>query len=291
MQVARPLKAAAVAALSSMVAAIAIAGPLAGTALAAKPPGSLAPNVTSDLPTSSQTSSRSVTFNWTTTPATTESFSCFLDGIKSNCGSGTSGQKQYTGLAGGNHSFFVRAKQSGHFRAVQSANTISWTIDLTGPTTPTVTQPATPSNDQTPSVGFGDTDDAATISGYACVLGTTTPPASPPTAPDGCTSPWSPAVPLSAGSHTLYVYAFDNAVPTPNRSAAGSTTWIIDLTAPGAPSLATMPDKLTNSTSAPFSWTDEAGSTSNCSFENAALPGCGGVGQPRTATFNNLAEG
>src|SRR3954467_4729320 len=153
MQVARPLKAAAVAALSSMVAAIAIAGPLAGTALAAKPPGSIAPNVTSDLP-SPQTSSTSVTFSWTTTPATTESFSCFLDGIKSNCGSGTSGQKQYTGLAGGNPSFFVRAKQTGHFRAVQSANTISWTIDLTGPTTPAVTQPATPSNDQTPSVFF-----------------------------------------------------------------------------------------------------------------------------------------
>ena len=260
---------------------------MATPALAKRPDASVAPVVTSNLP-SLRTSSASASFSWTTSPATSESYTCFLDGIKSNCGSGTTGQKPYSGLADGSHTFFVRAKRAGHFRAVQS-NSIVWTIDHTSPAAPTVDQPPSPSNVTTPNVTFSEPSSAEPISGYACVLSATKPATAPAAA--NCTSPWSPTSLLTNGQYTLWVYAFDTALPTPNVSAPGSTTWTVDLSAPGVPDLTATPSKLNNSSSATFTWTDESGSSSACSLDNAAFTACGGAVQPRTITFNTLGEG
>ena len=146
MRVARPLKAAAAAALSSMVAAIAIAGPLAGTAAAAPPKRTQPPTITSKPTT--PTGSQSASFSWTSgvTPSTNpptlenDNFTCTIDGSKAvNCGSGTSGSYAPTTVfAAGSHTFTVRAKLAGGAKSKASSASATWTVDLTPPPAPQV---------------------------------------------------------------------------------------------------------------------------------------------------------
>src|SRR5690348_1993464 len=103
MLVVRCLKLVAAASLSSVVAAIAIAGPLAGTAAAAPPKRTQPPTITSK-PTS-PTGSTSASFGWTSPE--TDNFTCTIDGSRPvNCGSGTSGTyAPSTTFGGGTHTF------------------------------------------------------------------------------------------------------------------------------------------------------------------------------------------
>src|SRR4051794_3035470 len=154
MHVARPGKAAAAAALSSMVAAIAIAGPLAGTALAGRP--ALAPPIVLAAVTS-PTASSSQSFSWSTTA--TESFTCAVDGAKAvACGSGKTGSYSAAGpFTGGTHNFVVRGKlATGKSRATSAS--VSWVVDRTPPQAPTVTQVPTPTRNTTANVNFSDGD-------------------------------------------------------------------------------------------------------------------------------------
>src|SRR5947208_9081271 len=114
MHVARPLKAAAVAALSSMVAAIAIAGPLAGTALAKGPkPRAAMPTVT-PTPNAPVTKSTFESFSWT--PTAGQSYTCTftLPNLTTQKPSCPSGASFGPGLLDGKYAFSVRITQSGY---------------------------------------------------------------------------------------------------------------------------------------------------------------------------------
>jgi hypothetical protein len=285
----RLFRSAATTALAAIAATLALAGPMAGTAFAARPTASAQPNMTSAAPLS-PSSSTTVSFTWTTVssgqPAgISETFSCFLDGAKSNCGSGVSGTRSYSGLTDGTHSFFVKGKQTGHYRAVNSATT-TWRVDRTAPLPPTV-HPVSPNPTSNTAADIyfekADTDTAS----FVCALDDSV--AADAT---GCVSPYNPTN-LAAGTHTLYVYALDAAQPTPNESAASHQSWLVDLTAPGSPVFTSQPNTTTNSTTASFAWTDDPTATSSqCSLDSAAFTACSPtVLLPKSVTFTGLAAG
>src|SRR4051794_8415709 len=167
MQVARPLKAAAVAAMSSMVAAIAIAGPLAGTALAkgGPKPRATMPTVTA-TPNAPVTKSTSESFSWI--PTAGQSYTCTftLPNLTTQKPSCPSGASFGPGLLDGRYTFSVRITQS-QLRA--GTYNYSWTVDTTGPAKPTITMsPSSPNDNATGTVGWSDTD--ASVAGYFCKL-------------------------------------------------------------------------------------------------------------------------
>src|SRR3954452_23737934 len=135
MHVARPLKAAAAAALTPMVAAIAIAGPLAGTAAAAPPKRTQAPTITVKPPT--PTGATSASFTWTSPE--NDNFTCTIDGSRAvNCGSGLGGTyAPSTTFGAGSHTFTVRAKLATG-RSKASSASATWRVDLAPPPAPQV---------------------------------------------------------------------------------------------------------------------------------------------------------
>ncbi len=135
----------------------------------------------------------------------------------------------------------------------------SVTIDNAAPIAPTITaSPANPTNSTAPSFSF--TGEAGAT--FACSL-------------DGaafaaCTSPKS-YTGLSAASHTFQVRQTDAAG---NTGPNAGYTWTIDTTPPAAPAITANPTALTNSTSASFSFTGEAGATFQCQLDGAAFAAC-----------------
>jgi hypothetical protein len=133
------------------------------------------------------------------------------------------------------------------------------TVDNTNPLAPTITaNPPNPSNIPAPSFSF--TGEAGAT--FQCQL-------------DGggfsaCTSPKAYSG-LTAGSHTFQVRQTDTAG---NQGPAASYTWTIDLTAPVAPSITATPPSLSNSRSASFSFTGEAGATFECQLDGGGFSTC-----------------
>ena len=85
-----------------------------------------------------------------------------------------------------------------------------------------------------------------------------------------CTSPKSLSN-LAAGSHTLSVKATDAAL---NTSAAGTLTWVIDLTAPAAPVITGGPGASTAEPTATLTWTGEVGATFQCRLDTGTWAAC-----------------
>src|SRR4051795_6174976 len=165
MQVARPLKAAAVAALSSMVAAIAIAGPLAGTAAAAPPKRTQAPTITVKPPT--PTGATSASFAWTSPE--NDNFTCTIDGSKPvNCGSGFGGTyAPSTTFGAGSHTFTVRAKLATG-RSKASSASATWTVDRTPPPVPQVFVDQTnPTKNTIANITWSDVESGTSFPGGA----------------------------------------------------------------------------------------------------------------------------
>src|SRR4051794_4522010 len=118
MLAARRLKLAAAASLSTMVAAIAIAGPLAGTALAGQKKPTPIPDISVNASTldsgamwidsSHRTNSRSIGFTWTA-PSAGTTLTCSVDAGKAtqNCSSPSA---TYSNLANGTHTFLLKGK-------------------------------------------------------------------------------------------------------------------------------------------------------------------------------------
>ena len=113
-----------------VAAAFAVAISVAAPALAA-------PTLTSNPPNPSSSTSASFSF----TGPSGATFECRLDGSSfAACPS----PKNYTGLAGGSHTFGVRAKKSGQ---TSSETTYTWVIDLTAPSAATINRlSASPTN-------------------------------------------------------------------------------------------------------------------------------------------------
>jgi hypothetical protein len=85
-----------------------------------------------------------------------------------------------------------------------------------------------------------------------------------------CTSPVSSPA-LAEGQHSFSVRGVNAA------NLGGATTtrnWVVDTTAPGAPTLAGKPDAVTKTTGASFSITGEEGATFTCSLDGGAFTPC-----------------
>lgn len=273
MRITRTLRLTASAALSSVVATIAFAGPLAGSALAA--PGKPQPT---PMPTLTQhpdnpTKATSATFAWTA--PVTETYSCTIDGRSTN---GCLSPVTYSGLANGSHTFSLRAKLPAPTKSKASTVNFSWVIDNTPPQAPTV-QAVTPNptKNTVATVFFSDADPSAVS--FTCALDN-----SDPTAATACTTASSFSVSgLSETTHTAYVYAFDS---LGNRSNAGTTAWTVDLTAPGSPVFTQVPNNPTAATTATFAWSDGDATSFLCSVDGGTPATCSsGV------SFPNLGEG
>src|SRR3954447_12190732 len=200
MLAARRLKFAAAASLSSMVAAIAIAGPLVGTASAA-PPQRTQPPTTTSKP-ASPTASTGASFAWTSPE--TDNFTCTIDGSKPlNCGSGTSGTyAPSTTFGAGTHTFTVRAKLAASKSKASSASA-TWTVDLTGPPPPQVfIDQTSPTKNTFATISWSDVENPTT---FLCAVDSNVFGAA-----QGCpTNGRLPLTGLSQGAHFVDVYATD----------------------------------------------------------------------------------
>jgi hypothetical protein len=154
------------------------------------------------------TNQTSASFSFTDAQAGV-SFLCQVDGAGfSACSSPVA----YPGpLTPGSHSFAVKAQDATGNES--SATSFSWTIDTTGPPTPTITStPSNPTKQTKATFKFSDTE--AGVS-FLCQLDE---------APFGpCSSPKTYSS-LGGGSHTFSIKAQD---PAGNQSGATSFTWII----------------------------------------------------------------
>jgi hypothetical protein len=159
-------------------------------------------------------------------------------------------------LSDGAHSLAVKQIKSG---LTSAATVVSWTIDRTPPSAPTLSGlSATITNRVTATVTFIGESGAA----FACAL-------------DGasfaqCTAPLQ-LTGLKAGEHTFSVRQADSAG---NQSQATNTKWVVDLTPPAAPTLTAKPAAYTNLTQASFSLKAANGATQTCSLDGAAPVPC-----------------
>jgi Bacterial Ig-like domain/Chitobiase/beta-hexosaminidase C-terminal domain len=208
--------------------------------------------------------STSASFSFTGEAGAT--FACQLDG---GGFSACTSPKAYSGLAEGSHTFNVR--QTDTAGNTSPSATFTWTIDTTAPAAPSITaNPPNPTNSTAASFSF--TGEAGAT--FQCQL-------------DGggfsaCTSPKAYSG-LAAGSHTFQVRQTDTAG---NTGPAASYTWTIDTTPPAAPTISAHPADPTNSTSASFSFSGEAGATFECQLDGGAFTGCS---SPRA--YSSLAQG
>src|SRR3954453_8704683 len=259
MQVARPLKAAAVAALSSMVAAIAIAGPLAGTAAAAPPPRSPAPTFSS-TPTT-PTSSLSATFEWSA--SVTETYTCSLNGGPSNS---CSSPATVTARAGTN-TFSVRGlmPKTGKQKPKASTTSFTWLVDKTPPPAPQVFVDQTdPTKNTIANITWSDVESGTSFLCGALDSHLFTDAQNCPVTP-----PRLPLAGLSQGVHFVDVYATDavgNLNPTP-----GTVSWTVDTTAPSSPTVTVTP---TSPTTARVTWIDGDATSFLCTLDNLAPVSC-----------------
>ncbi|MFZ0323530.1 MAG: Ig-like domain-containing protein, partial [Actinomycetes bacterium] len=228
----------------------------AGAPAWAAPP-TAAPTLTQKPP--SLTNSTSATFAWTNSkPGSTNT--CSLDGAPAkSCTSPIT----YTGLKGGTHSFSVRALISG--QKTSKPATWSWTVDLTAPLAPTVSQPASPTKLNPVSVTFSSA--ATDLNHFTCSIDGA--------AQTTCASPFSATVPapVADGLHSLAVRAVDN---VGNVGPAKTVSWLLD-TSTSKPVVNTGPADPTTATSATFTYSSsELGVAFTCSLDGAAFVACPG---------------
>ena len=127
---------------------------------------------------------------------------------------GCTSPKSYTGLADGNHTFRVKARDAAANES--AATTYTWRIDTAAPTTTIDSSPPNPSNNTGPAFSFS----ANEASTFQCKLDARR--FRRVHEPQGLSG-------LANGSHTFQVKATDQAQ---NTGPAASYTWSIDATPP-----------------------------------------------------------
>ena len=187
-------------------------------------------------------------------------FECRLDG---SAWGACSSPKAYTGLAGGSHSFDVRAiDAAGNVDATPASR--AWTIDASAPDTSISAGPSGTTAATTASVSFDSSESGST---FECRLDGS--------AWGACSSPKA-YTGLAGGSHTFDVRATDAAGNA--DATAASRTWTVtspsDTTAPDT-SISAGPSGTTSSTSASVSFaSSESGSTFECRLDGSAWGAC-----------------
>jgi hypothetical protein len=276
MRIARSLRATAATALTSVVATLAVAGPLAGSALAAPKPRAPLPSVTATVsstdstPLGSRTASPTAHFSWSAIAG--QSYTCFLDGAsKSSCTTSA----DYSGIPSGTHSFTIKIAKYSSFRP--NTYVYTWLVDRTPPSSPPAVDPLpTPTRNTSANVTFAAVD--PTTASFKCALDDGV--AADATA---CTSPWA-LTNLTEQSHTAYVYAVDDLGNV--NTTAGQVTWVVDHTAPDSPTVSVNPVGPTNSTDASVSWTDGDSVSFSCVVDGNAPVDC-----TSPLPLSNLTEG
>jgi hypothetical protein len=203
----------------------------------------------------SDPSSPNVSFSFTSSE-TGSTFECRIDGAAF---AGCTSPKDYTSLAGGSHTFEVRATDAaGNTDA--SAASFTWTVDATAPDTTVDTGPTSPTNSTSATFTFSSNEAG---SSFQCKLDAG--------AFASCTSGQS-YTGLTEGSHTFQVRATDalgNTDPTP-----ASFTWTVDTTPPQT-SITASPGNPTGATSAAFEFTSsEPSSSFECKLDTGSFAPC-----------------
>jgi hypothetical protein len=195
------------------------------------------------------TNQTSETFAWTGTAP----FKCSLDGATfQTCTS----PQTLSGLSEGAHEFSV---QGGVGVGPPPTITDDWTVDLTPPTTVVTQQPPPLSDSSTATFAFNSPDSTAT---FQCSLNGS--PAQP------CTSPVVYSG-LADATRSLLIQAVD---PAGNVDVlAQPITWTVDTTPPDT--VLANPGNIVGQIDPQFTFTaTEAGSTFQCSFDNAPFAPC-----------------
>ncbi|NBP99016.1 MAG: hypothetical protein EBU51_05535 [Synechococcaceae bacterium WB6_3A_227] len=200
------------------------------------------PSIT-QLATPTNNTSAAITFSAAETGGTVQ---CKLDaGDWGNCDSYNSTSKAGTlalaSLTEGSHTVSVR--QTDVAGNTGAAATMTWTVDLTAPDAPSITQTATPTNSIAPTIAFVAAETGGTVqckldsgSWGSCTSFSTTSKA----------GTWALAG-LAEGSHTVSVRQSDTAG---NTGAADTMDWVVDITAPDAPTLSGAPTSYKNTATA-----------------------------------------
>lgn len=173
----------------------------------------------------------------------------------------------------GPHTLWVSAVDSAGNQGPTVTHT--YTLDRVAPVAPTITgDPATPSNDPTPTWTFDLAADAVAAS-CSINLG--------PFA--ACTSPVTANLALSAdGDHTISIRNSDAAG---NQSLTATRTYRLDRAAPGAPTVGS-PASPSNVSNPTWSITAEAGATTECRLDAGAWTACAGS---FTTVFGSGSDG
>ena len=212
------------------------------------------PETTIDTGPESDSTTRSATFTFSSSQAGT--FECSLDaGAFVNCSS----PHEITGLVDGDHTLFVRARNTAGVEDDTPAE-YDWTVDAAPPETNIVTGPSQSGPTRDASFTFGSNEAGVT---FECSV-------------DGgayaeCETPYAPAA-LTLGQHTLSVRAVDGASNVDLTPA--TYTWTYDGTAPQT-TINAGPGAASSSGAATFEFAaDETGSTFECSLDGAAFSPC-----------------
>ncbi len=215
--------------------------------------------IVSGPPTASNSSSATFTFS---ASEAVQRYDCSLDGAAFvPCTASTT----FTGLSEGLHALRVVAVDlAGNVDPTPA--TASWTVDLTAPTTPTVSVPANGSatnNTRPPVTGTAEANSTVTVFIDGVAVGTTT-------ATAGGTFSFTPSTALSEGSHTVRVTATDAAANVSPSSNTNSFT--VDTTAPSAPVVSAPANGgRTNETQPAITGTAEAGSAVTVFIDGASV--------------------
>jgi hypothetical protein len=223
-------------------------------------------------------STNSAMFSWTGTDNVTAvsdlQFAYRLDPLEASFSAfGASTTRNYSNLANGNYTFFVKAKdQASNEDPTPAVRAFSVNVGGIAPDTAISSGPLSLTKSARASFSF-----TATMAGstFQCSLNGA--------AFAACTSP-KKYTGLANGNHTFQVRAIDpakNIDPTP-----ASFTWTVDRAVPST-SITSNPPTVTNVTSANFTFTsNEPATTFQCRLDTAAFAPCA-----NPATYADLAAG
>lgn len=239
--------------------------------LASAPALAAVPSVQITSPAEGDVTSSSVQVVYSVADA--QSTLCFFDGAPIQC-SAESGNVPLSGLPDGTHTFEIHASNASEV----VADSVTWTVDASGPVVTFTQTPSTLSPDHDPVFRFQVTD-ASPVTAISCNLDGEV--SSCGSGPHGELHLFG----LVDGPHQLTVNAVD---AVGNVGPMASFDWSIDQDYPSV-ELTVVPPVDTNSTAATFAYTISApvGVASKECFLGSALVECGDTGQ----AFSDLTEG
>ncbi len=239
------------------------------------------PIVPTVISTSISTNDTTPTWSWTAGGGGNGSFRYKLDDADLTSGATETTTASYTpasALSEGTHTLYVQERDAaGNW---SSSGSFAVTVDTTGPSAPSVTAAATPTNDTTPTWSWAAGGGGNGNFRYKLDSADLTSGATETTA-----ATYTPASDLSSGSHTLYVQERDDAG---NWSSSGSFAVTVDTTGPTAPSV-TSAAATTTDTTPTWSWTTGGGGNGNFRYKLDDTDLTSGATETTTASYTPVS--